>query len=163
MEWNTKPLPPSYRLRTSFPFLPNPFYIGVTEGDGYDLGRLEKDWESARQTEGREIAGIWFSDSVTPVGVLDWLEENPNDGHPWLGLLMIHGEHQGKGLGREAFQGFLRFLREQEETRPLRIGVIKENKPALAFWKDVGFRPFDTIEMQFPPGLRQVVKMEISL
>lgn len=44
--------------------------------------------------------GVWLSESNKPVGVLDWLEKHPNDGHPWLGLLMIHGDEQGKGLGR---------------------------------------------------------------
>ena len=28
------------------------------------------------------------------IGIIDFLANNPNDNHPWIGLLMIHGDYQ---------------------------------------------------------------------
>lgn len=74
----------------------------------------------------------------TYIGVLDYLMENPNDQHPWLGLLIIHGDYKGYGFGSQAYA-----LYENEMcnrgVKNVRIGVIKENEKARRFWESLGF------------------------
>src|SRR5881296_1997688 len=79
----------------------NPGYIALTEGraGAYDLQRLERDFALADTTPGRQLAGIFLKPTAEaataeaataeaaheePVGVLDWMLENPSDSRPWL-------------------------------------------------------------------------------
>ncbi|WP_042455683.1 GNAT family N-acetyltransferase [Neobacillus dielmonensis] len=79
----------------------------------------------------------------TYIGVLDYLEENPNDQFPWLGVLMIHADYQGFGFGEQAYALF-----ENEMIKrgfnTVRIGVIKENLKAKQFWEKLGFIYYNT-------------------
>ncbi len=53
-------------------------------------------------TPGQHTAVLRLRDDGASVGVLDWMDENPNDGAPWLGLIMIHADRQHRGLAGEA-------------------------------------------------------------
>lgn len=71
MEWKTERLTARPLAEDELPdflsiYLSNPFYLQLTEetkeGPNFDLSMLERDWESARQTPGRGMAGLWLSD-----------------------------------------------------------------------------------------------------
>jgi RimJ/RimL family protein N-acetyltransferase len=87
--------------------------------------------------------GWVFREEGRHVGLFLFLEENPKDGCPWLGLLMVHGKEQGKGYGREAYLQFEDHLK-QLGKHSVRIGVIRENTAAKAFWTSLGFSYYDT-------------------
>ena len=72
------------------------------------------------------------------VGVIDYLVENPSDNMPWLGLLMIHSNHQGQGYAVEALKEYERLMQNQGKKR-VRLGVIKGNDHALNFWTNREF------------------------
>jgi GNAT superfamily N-acetyltransferase len=74
----------------------------------------------------------------TYIGILDYLEHNPIDGFPWLGLLMIHRDYKGYGFGTNAYFTFEEKLREKG-IKQLRLGVLLENQSAKTFWKSTGF------------------------
>lgn len=83
----------------------------------------------------------------TYIGLMDYLEENPNDHFPWLGLLMIHRDYQGYGFGVQAFELYIeKFLKRSERVR---IGVLKENIKAHSFWKSLGFVSYKTSKSSF--------------
>jgi RimJ/RimL family protein N-acetyltransferase len=73
-----------------------------------------------------------------PVGVIDYLMENPSDKMPWLGLLMIHARNQEKGYAVAAVKRY-ECLMHNEGVKRVRIGVIKGNDRALNFWINRGF------------------------
>jgi RimJ/RimL family protein N-acetyltransferase len=73
-----------------------------------------------------------------PVGVIDYLIENPSDKMPWLGFLMIHSQHQRKGYAIEALKKYECLMRN-EGLKKVRLGVIKGNHRALNFWINRGF------------------------
>jgi len=73
-----------------------------------------------------------------PIGILEYLMNNPNDGYPWLGLLVIKKEYQSQGYGVQALQGFYNIM-EERQVKAFRIGVIVENGPAHRFWRKQGF------------------------
>lgn len=72
------------------------------------------------------------------IGVIDFLHKNPNDGFPWLGLLMVHRDCQTKGIGRSIFHEFEKLLIKRS-IDTLRLGVLQSNPSAKKFWITVGF------------------------
>ncbi|WP_147535748.1 GNAT family N-acetyltransferase [Bacillus marasmi] len=72
------------------------------------------------------------------IGLIDFLANNPNDNHPWLGLLMIHKDYHSLGYGKMAYAAFEEKLK-QENYDNVRIGVLQKNLKAQAFWKSLGF------------------------
>jgi hypothetical protein len=88
----------------------NPAYLALTEGSGgepgrYELDMLERDFVVAQMAPGRTMAGIFLKGADEPIGVLDWMEENPADRKPWVGLLIIRADHQRRGCASERSTG----------------------------------------------------------
>ena len=77
------------------------------------------------------------------IGVIDYLDENPKDGFPWLGLLMIHGDQQGKGYAKLAFAKYESELLQTGKSS-VRLGVLKGNAKAKQFWESLGFTYYET-------------------
>jgi hypothetical protein len=83
-------------------YLSNPQFVAWSEGSQgeagyYDLAMLQRDWQVAQMMPGRVMLGIYLKATGEAVGQADYLAENPDDGLPWLGLLMIAGSHQRRG------------------------------------------------------------------
>jgi RimJ/RimL family protein N-acetyltransferase len=88
----------------------------------------------------------------TYIGVVDYLLENPKDQYPWLGLLMIHGDYQGYGFGKQAYA----LYENQMHKRGLeyvRIGVLEENTKAQRFWESLGFVYYKTATAKNGSGI----------
>lgn len=75
------------------------------------------------------------------IGIIDFLKNNPNDNCPWIDLLMIRGEYQSMGYGKEAYILFEEKLKQQNLDR-VRIGILQENTIAKKYWTSVGFKYF---------------------
>jgi RimJ/RimL family protein N-acetyltransferase len=117
----------------------------LTEGSGgepghFDLGMLERDYALARITSGRHTAAVILEESGEPIGVLDWLRENPTDGVPWIGLVMIRADRQRRGFATEAVEGLLAQLR-LEGARTVRAAVHARNPAGRALARHLGFEP----------------------
>lgn len=80
------------------------------------------------------------------IGILDYLDKNPKDQLPWLGLLMIHSRYHSRGYGKRAYLSFEDRLKEQKVSR-VRLGVLKQNKKAREFWNSLGFQYYDTRQL----------------
>ncbi|MBM7563687.1 GNAT family N-acetyltransferase [Paenibacillus sacheonensis] len=75
-----------------------------------------------------------------PAGILEYLMINPKDSCTWIGLLVIHGSHQGKGLARAALKWFDDRMQAGGVVSH-RLGVLEDNHPAHAFWRSQGASP----------------------
>lgn len=72
------------------------------------------------------------------IGVIDFLENNPKDNYPWLGLLIIHGDYHSMGYGKKVYKEFeVKFLKDKFDA--VRIGILKDNTGAKSFWTKLGF------------------------
>lgn len=71
------------------------------------------------------------------VGIIDFLEDNPNDNCSWIGLLMIHGDYHSMGYGRMAYLLFEANLKRRKLAN-VRIGILKENTEAKRYWESLG-------------------------
>lgn len=125
-------------------YLSNPEFVMWNEGSQgeqghYDLEMLQRDWQVAQMMPSRCMLGIYLKATGEAVGQADYLEENPDDGKHWLGLLMIHSAHQRLGLGSEAYQRLAGHFRADKGWTTLRLGVLRQNTKALAFWQHLGF------------------------
>jgi RimJ/RimL family protein N-acetyltransferase len=130
----------------------NPSYLELTSGAGgepglYDLEMLQRDFVVAQMTPGRRMAGIFLKESDEPVGVLDWMEENPSDGKPWIGLLIVHADRQRRGIAVEAFEGLAERLR-QGGVDTVRAAVIARNPAGHALVRRLRFEPVATTTMR---------------
>ncbi|ABR48162.1 GCN5-related N-acetyltransferase [Alkaliphilus metalliredigens QYMF] len=76
------------------------------------------------------------------VGIIDFLKNNPKDNHPWIGLLMIHGDDHYRGYGKKAYVLFEEILKQQK-TDKIRIGILQKNSSAKAYWTSLGFKFYD--------------------
>lgn len=94
---------------------------------------MKEYFDSSHQTE---TSFIKLDD--TYIGLIDFLELNPRDGFPWLGLLMIHNDYHGYGFGTNAFILFEVQLIKRN-IHGLRLGVLIDNQQAKSFWKSQGF------------------------
>ena len=127
-------------------YLSNPDQVMANEGSQgepgyYDLAMFQRDWWLASLTPGRHLLGVYLLAPGAPIGLADYLEENPDDGYPWLGQLMIHHDEQRQGYGAEAFRALADYFRTEHAWPGVRVGLGRDNTGALAFCQRVGFRP----------------------
>jgi GNAT superfamily N-acetyltransferase len=147
--------------------LSNPAFLATHEGSGgepgaYDLDMLTRDLAVAEMEPLRHPLVIRDGATGAVVGWADLLDRHPRDEVPWIGLLELHADQHGKGLGREAADALADGYRRQGETR-LRIGVDDGNDRAAAFWRALGYQPVDRRERDSPLGRLGVDVLEIGL
>jgi RimJ/RimL family protein N-acetyltransferase len=144
VEFETEHLVVSPLTRADLPdalssYLSRPEYLELAEGSvdnvgHYDMETLEREWELAEATPGRVFAGIRVRAAGELVGLLDWLERNPNDGHPWIGLIVVGASFGRRGYAREAVEGLL----AATAWPVVREGVIASNRQGLALAEALG-------------------------
>ena len=72
------------------------------------------------------------------IAIIDLLAGYPNKGDLWLGLLLVHGNMHGKGLGAIITNGVVQGAKWAGFDN-LRLGVIEANTDAVRFWEKMGF------------------------
>jgi RimJ/RimL family protein N-acetyltransferase len=145
----------------------NPEYLALTEGSAgdpgrYDLGMLERDYAIATTTPGRRMAGVYLKPGLEPVGVVDWLVENPSDGKPWIGLVIVHAERQRQGIGHEALAAVVDRIRERR-LNEVRLAVAERNDAGLALAHSAGFTLIETRTQKLAGGEETIVVLERRL
>ncbi len=148
-------------------YLSNPEVIALTEGSAgqpghYDRGMLERDLWMSELDEARHTAGLFLRDAGTCIGVIDWLEPHPDDDSPWIGLVMVHADHQRRGYGREAVLGLIAAGRDAGWTR-LRAAAIAGDPATRGLYTAVGMREIGRRRQAFAAGERSVVVLELEL
>jgi RimJ/RimL family protein N-acetyltransferase len=146
-------------------YVSNPAYLELTEGSAgmpghHDRGMLERDLAVAAMTPGWHVAALRLRESGECIGLLDWMDENPADGCPWLGLVMVHAGHQRRGLAEEAVRGLVAYGLSAGWAN-LREAMIEGNAAGLALARAVGMHE---VERPHPvaAGEREVVVMELA-
>lgn len=122
----------------------NPVYFraaGDYDPDHITAEAVEADLRDEVDAAGSEVL-IARDEDGAAVGMTCLLDRHPTDGHPWIGLLLVHGGLHRQGLGRqladlieERFRG--------EGREGLRLAVLENNPSALAFWRTLGWQEID--------------------
>ncbi|MDQ1027332.1 GNAT superfamily N-acetyltransferase [Streptomyces umbrinus] len=63
---------------------------------------------------------------------------DPTDPDPWIGLLLVAAEEQGKGYGRQLATHIEDRFREAGRDA-VRLAALDNNPGALAFWTTIGY------------------------
>ncbi len=71
------------------------------------------------------------------VGYLDYKIDYPSDGDATVNLLLIHGELQSRGLGRDCVRDLERRLRGR--VRRVLASIYGQNPRARRFWEGLGY------------------------
>jgi ribosomal protein S18 acetylase RimI-like enzyme len=77
------------------------------------------------------------------VALVDLLRGFPNAQTGYVGLLEVHGKHQGRGYGGQVYDLVERYVASTwPEVRTLRLAVVDTNADVAAgFWQRQGFAP----------------------
>jgi RimJ/RimL family protein N-acetyltransferase len=147
--------------------LSNPAFLATHEGSAgeagrYDIGMLARDLAVAQSDPERHALVIRRQEDGAVVGRAETLDAHPRDRVPWIGLLELHADVHGQGLGREAAEALADSYRARGETR-LRLGVDDGNERAAGFWRALGYVKVDRRERDSPLGHLGVDVLEISL
>ncbi len=132
----------------------------IAEG-GYDLASVKRYWELAMLDAARHLLVVIEKETGANVGLLDFVDESPADGRPWIGLVLIHHSLQRRGLGAEAVMAIAAHLGSLGH-KTLRMAVIERNESGLAFADSVGFEIRKTIKAPTSPT-EQAVLLELQL
>lgn len=122
---------------------------------GYDVAAVREFWERAQLDPTRHVLRVSDRATGATVGVVDFVEWSPVDGLPWIGLVLIHGEQQRRGLGSDVVRTLANHLAPTHAA--VRMAVMAKNEGGLAFARSVGFR------LLGEPDAGGVVLFEMSL
>jgi RimJ/RimL family protein N-acetyltransferase len=143
-------------------FKSNPRYLAWTEEGEYTLDTLRGDWETAQAAEGRHMLAIREKDSGEILGVIEYVENNPSDGHPWIGLILVAAERQREGVAAEAMRAVCEHV-HMNWASPVRLGVIDENSAGLALAISLGFEHYGEAFQYLGGEERRLVLLQLRL
>jgi len=83
---------------------------------------------------------LGFYDSDALVAVMDLILAFPNQETAFIGLFMVQGARQGKGIGSSIVSQALYYLKETGFSA-CRLGYVKTNSQSKYFWEKNGFLP----------------------
>lgn len=90
--------------------------------------------------EDKVVLGAWDAGSL--VGVVDLLRGWPDADTAHVGLLQVHADRRGRGLGRVIHDRALAEVRRWPGIETLRAAIVETNaEHADPFWRALGYRP----------------------
>jgi ribosomal protein S18 acetylase RimI-like enzyme len=91
--------------------------------------------------QAKVVLGAFLTNQL--VAVADLLRGYPNEHTAFIGLLQVHWNHQGLGLGKSTYELLQRYVESSwPEIRTLRLAIVDTNAHiATGFWQRQGFTP----------------------
>lgn len=122
-----------------------------------DVRSLLFDLPPASPPENKYVLGLEYNGRLA--AIMDVLKDYPESRILWIGLLLIHPDFRGQGLGREILRS-LRVTVQKAGVREIRLGVLEENQSALVFWQKLGFKEIERkFYRQFGNKVHSVIVM----
>ncbi len=109
-------------------------------GTESDVRSILFDLPPGRSAEDKTVLGLFSRDRLT--AVIDLMKDYPEAGIAWIGLILIHPDFRGLGLGRKIVQALCAGF-SSAGVKDIRLGVLQENQSALNFWKKLGFEEIE--------------------
>ncbi|MGW3661984.1 N-acetyltransferase family protein [Streptomyces sp. NPDC005141] len=122
----------------------NPEYCrasGEYDPERIQADRVEADLRDEADTEGCEVL-LARDVQGRIVGLVCLLDRHPTDGHPWIGMLLVHGSLRRLGLGRR-LTALVEERFRHEGRDGLRLAVLENNPGSLTFWRSLGWQEID--------------------
>ncbi len=123
-------------------FASNPEFLALRKDiaaqGGYDLASVTRWWEAAALDPQRHLRVVTAESTGVIVGLVDYVDESPADGMPWIGLILVESRHQRHGVGTAALRTTLEELASRGH-RTVRAAVMAANETGLGFARHAGF------------------------
>ncbi|AYV93073.1 GNAT family acetyltransferase [Fusobacterium necrophorum subsp. funduliforme] len=104
---------------------------------------------------------LYLSD--VPIGILDYLENFPEEKTVYIGLYMIKADCHHQGLGRSIFLELEKDF-QIKGFQKIRLAIIPENRISFYFWLHMGFTEKEEKIWKEKSGLqKKVIILEKSL
>lgn len=87
---------------------------------------------------------LLFFENNKPIAIMNYLVNFPNENAFYIGLLMIDGNEQGKGIGRKIYK-YIESQMINEGMGRGQLGVLSNNDSALKFWEEMGYSKIKTV------------------
>ena len=148
-------------------FESNPEFLALREdvaalSGGYDRAAVKSYWEGAMLEPQRHLLLVAEAESKVTVGLVDFVDQSPADGMPWIGLVIVHRAHQRCGVGSAALRAVATYLATWGHPA-VRMAVIEANDAGLAFARSSGFKDFASASVLTKTGIRQALLLELAL
>ncbi len=144
-------------------FASNPDFLQLREEiTSYDLESVTQYWEAASVDPGRHVLLIVHKKTGIAIGLLDFVDQSPADGKPWIGLVMIDRNHQRHRFGTEAVHAVTDLVGSQGH-RSVRMAVIEDNEQGFAFADHMGFDAYGQAGAAWKGANKQVTLMELQI
>ncbi|MAX66522.1 MAG: GNAT family N-acetyltransferase [Bacteriovoracaceae bacterium] len=72
------------------------------------------------------------------IGVIDLINGYPSNEIAYIGLLLLVGNMQGKGLGKQVYELLEKYIVEKFSVKKVRLSYVESN-PVSEFWDKMGF------------------------
>lgn len=89
-----------------------------------------------RMPEEKHTLGVFEGEKC--VGLVDFLEDYPEEKIDWIGFLLLIPEVGKHGLGRQIHQIISKFA-QSKGTEKIRLGVLQNNPRGLRFWQSLAY------------------------
>ncbi|MCX4430382.1 GNAT family N-acetyltransferase [Streptomyces mirabilis] len=122
----------------------NPEYCraaGEYDPEYIESDRVQADLQEEAGSEGCEVL-IARDGQGRLVGLLCLLDQHPADGHPWIGLLLVHGSLHRQGVGRR-LTCLVEDRFRNDGRDGIRLAVLENTPTSLAFWSSLGWHECD--------------------
>mgnify|MGYP001591626937 FL=1 len=148
-------------------FASNPSFLSLRRDiadspTGYDLESVARYCETAMFDAARHLLLAEDKSSGEAIGLIDFVEVSPADGHAWIGLILVGGEHHRQGYGAEMVLAICRRLRSTGKA-DVRVAVLEDNQPGRDFLDRLGFSPYDAAAISTTPESGPAILMQKEL
>lgn len=138
----------------------NPVYLEISEGTPkITVEAVKRDHEESLSFENGYSVAIREKGASKVIGVAQFIQRNPRDNNPWLGLIMLHKEKQKLGYAREFFEILLTWYQDNGFSS-LHLGVLEKNQEVIPFYERIGFVRYGERET---PKLGKVICMSLEM
>ena len=121
----------------------NPDYMEWAYGKRVvTLETVKQDHDDNLALDDSYSVSIRDADTRSLIGISQFILRNPRDGHPWLGLIMLHANSQGKGYATEFLDTLISWYAENGYSS-LHLAVLEKNRKVMPFYEKYGFRFYE--------------------
>jgi GNAT superfamily N-acetyltransferase len=98
------------------------------------------------------------------IGITDCAFGDPEPGDFWIGLLLLHPDWRGQGLGGDIVRALMDYAK-QNHARSIGISVKADYRAVQVFWRGQGFAPIIQKRIDLPglgPTLFDVMMLPLG-
>jgi len=135
-----------------------PDYAKATQGgpvDPLEAARTFEELPLGVDPSAKTVFGIYADDEL--VGIVELVVGLPAPTTALLGLLLVAGTHRRRGVGSQAVRAVEGLVLSWGRCDRIRVGVVRTNAQALAFWEAVGYSATGELRPYEQGAVRSVV------